>query len=67
VTVERGGRIGVGSVILPGITIGADTLVAAGSVVTADAPARQIVLGTPAKVFRPVPEEQLLDNQGWKE
>jgi acetyltransferase-like isoleucine patch superfamily enzyme len=67
VTVERGGRLGVGSVILPGITIGADTLIAAGSVVTTDAPSGQIVLGTPAKAWRPVPEEQLLDNQGWKE
>jgi acetyltransferase-like isoleucine patch superfamily enzyme len=67
VTVEKGGRLGVGSVILPGITIGADTLIAAGSVVTENAPAGQIVLGTPAKAWRPVPEEQLLENQGWKE
>jgi acetyltransferase-like isoleucine patch superfamily enzyme len=67
ITVERGGRIGVGSVVLPGIRIGADALVAAGSVVTRDAPARRIVLGSPAKSWRDVPEEQLLDKQGWKE
>ena len=65
VTVGRGGRIGAGSVILPGITIGPDGLVAAGSVVTRDVPANTIVMGSPAKQWREVPEEQLLDNQGW--
>jgi len=65
VTVRRGGRIGAGSVILPGITIGEDALVAAGSVVTRDVPPRTIVLGQPAKAWREVPVEQLLEHQGW--
>lgn len=65
VTVRRGGRIGAGSVVLPGITIGEDALVAAGSVVTRDVPPRTIVLGQPAKVWREVPVEQLLEHQGW--
>ncbi len=65
VTVRRGGRIGAGAVILPGIEIGADALVAAGSVVTRDVPARMIVLGAPARPWRDVPVEQLLDHQGW--
>ncbi len=65
VTVRKGGRIGAGSVILPGIEIGEDGLVAAGSVVTRDVPARTIVVGSPAKPWRPVPVEQLLENQGW--
>jgi acetyltransferase-like isoleucine patch superfamily enzyme len=43
--------------------IGEDALVAAGSVVTKDVPPRMIVLGSPAKVLRPVPEEQLIENQ----
>ena len=67
VTVKKGGRIGAGSVILPGIVIGADGLVAAGSVVTRDVPARTIVLGSPAREWRPVPVEQLLENQGWSD
>jgi acetyltransferase-like isoleucine patch superfamily enzyme len=66
VTVRRGGRIGAGATILPGVTIGADSLVAAGSVVTHDTPAGQIVLGCPARPWRPVPVEQLLENQGWE-
>jgi len=60
---RRGARIGVGSVLLPGIEIGEDALVAAGSVVTKNVPARMIVLGTPAKPWRPVPEEQLIEKQ----
>ena len=65
VTVKKGGRIGAGSVILPGIVIGEDALVAAGSVVTRDVPPRTIVLGKPARPWRTVPVEQLLENQGW--
>ena len=65
VTVKKGGRIGAGSVILPGIVIGEDALVAAGSVVTHDVPPRTIVLGKPARPWREVPVEQLLENQGW--
>jgi acetyltransferase-like isoleucine patch superfamily enzyme len=65
VTVKKGGRIGAGAVLLPGITIGEDGLVAAGSVVTRDVPARTIVLGAPARAWREVPVEQLLENQGW--
>jgi UDP-3-O-[3-hydroxymyristoyl] glucosamine N-acyltransferase len=65
VTVKKGGRVGVGVVILPGITIGEDALVAAGSVVTRDVPARKIVMGRPAKPWRDVPVEQLLESQGW--
>ena len=65
VTVRKGGRVGAGVVTLPGVTIGEDALVAAGSVVTTDVPARTIVLGTPARAWREVPVEQLLENQGW--
>ncbi len=67
VIVRKGGRIGLNATILPGKTIGADGLVAAGAVLTEDCPAGKIVAGIPAKVFRDVPKEQLLENQGWKE
>ncbi len=63
VTIRKGGRIGVNATILPGKVIGEDTLVAAGALVTSDTPARKIVAGVPAKVFRDVPEAQLLENQ----
>ncbi|MFH1687633.1 MAG: DapH/DapD/GlmU-related protein [bacterium] len=67
VTIRRGARLGVNCTILPGKVIEEDALVAAGSLVTKDAPAHKIVAGTPARIFRDVPKEQLLDNQGWKD
>jgi UDP-2-acetamido-3-amino-2,3-dideoxy-glucuronate N-acetyltransferase len=63
VTVKRGGRIGLNATILPGKVIGEDSQVAAGAVVTRDTPSKKIVLGVPAKVWRDVPEDQLLENQ----
>jgi len=67
VTVRRGGRLGVGAVVLPGKEIAADGVVAAGAVLTRDADAQVVYAGVPATPFREVPPEQLLDNQGWDE
>jgi UDP-2-acetamido-3-amino-2,3-dideoxy-glucuronate N-acetyltransferase len=63
VTVKKGGRIGLNATILPGKVIGEDSQVAAGAVVTRDTPSKKIVLGVPAKPWRDVPEDQLLENQ----
>ena len=63
ITVKKGARIGANAVILPGKTIGEDALIAAGSVVTKDVPPRKIVMGSPARIIREVPEEQLIKNQ----
>lgn len=63
VTVKRGGRIGANATILPGKVIEEEGVVAAGSVVTKDVPSKKIVLGAPAKVFKDVPDDQLLENQ----
>ncbi len=65
VTIRRGGRVGVGAVLLPGITIGADGVVAAGAVVTRDVPPKKVVMGCPARVVRDVAEAELLDRQIW--
>jgi len=63
ITVKKGGRIGASATILPGKVINEEGVVAAGSVVTEDVPAKKIVLGSPAKVFKDVPFDQLLENQ----
>jgi len=63
ITVKKGARIGANAVILPGKTIGEDALIAAGSVVTKDVPSRKVVMGSPARVIRDVPNEQLIENQ----
>jgi len=63
ITVKKGARIGANAVILPGKIIGEDALVAAGSVVTKDVSPRKVVMGSPARVIRDVPKEQLIENQ----
>jgi serine O-acetyltransferase len=67
VTVRRGGRVGVGAVVLPGKEVGPDAVVAAGALLTHDAEAGLVHTGLPARPLRPVPSEQLLDQQGWPE
>jgi acetyltransferase-like isoleucine patch superfamily enzyme len=44
--------IGARSIILPGLTVGDESIVAAGSVVTKDVPPRSIVAGNPAQIIR---------------
>ena len=46
--------LGGGVIVCPGVTIGADTVVGAGSVVTRDLPAGVVAVGNPARVVRPV-------------
>lgn len=44
--------IGAGAILLPGVTVGIRAVVAAGAVVTKDAPDGTIVAGVPARVIR---------------
>ncbi|MGB8405866.1 MAG: sugar O-acetyltransferase [Mycobacterium sp.] len=44
--------LGGGVIVCPGVTIGADTVVGAGSVVTRDLPSRVVAVGSPARVIR---------------
>ncbi len=46
--------LGGGVLVLPGVSIGADTVVGAGSVVTHDLPAGVLAVGNPARVVRPL-------------
>ena len=60
-TIRRGARIGGGAILCPAIEIGEDAFVGAGAVVTKDVPPRVVVVGSPARVLRNVPEDELLD------
>ena len=50
--IKKGASIGSGATILPNITIGENSMVGAGSVVTKDVPPDSIVAGNPARVMR---------------
>jgi acetyltransferase-like isoleucine patch superfamily enzyme len=62
-TIRRGARIGGGAILLPGVEIGEEAFVGAGAVVTRDVEPRMLVVGSPARVMRAVPEDELLENQ----
>jgi acetyltransferase-like isoleucine patch superfamily enzyme len=62
-TIRRGARIGGGAILLPGVEIGEEAFVGAGAVVTRDVEPRMLVVGSPARVMRAVPEDELLQNQ----
>jgi acetyltransferase-like isoleucine patch superfamily enzyme len=57
---RRACRIGGGAALLPGVEIGEEAMVAAGSVVTKDVPPGALALGVPARVVGTVPLEQRL-------
>lgn len=50
--VKKGAKIGANSTILPGIVIGVNSLVGAGSVVTKDVPDNAVVAGNPARLIK---------------
>lgn len=50
--IRRGAIIGAGATILPGISIGNNALVGAGSVVVDDVPDNYVVVGNPAKFIK---------------
>jgi acetyltransferase-like isoleucine patch superfamily enzyme len=52
ILVKRNAWIGAGATILPGVTIGENSIVAAGAVVNKDVPANTIVGGIPAKILK---------------
>ena len=52
--IRRKAWIGAGAMVLPGVTVGENAIVAAGAVVTKDVPDNAIVAGVPATVLRTI-------------
>jgi acetyltransferase-like isoleucine patch superfamily enzyme len=52
VIIKRNAWIGAGATVLPGVTIGENSVVAAGAVVSKDVPANVVVGGIPAKIIK---------------
>ena len=56
--IQKGASIGANATVLPGITIGQNAMVGAGSVVTKDVPPNAIVMGNPARIVNYVFQSQ---------
>ena len=54
IAIERGVWLCTGATVLHGVTVGEDSVVAAGAVVTRDVPAGVVIGGVPARVLRSV-------------
>lgn len=52
IVIKDGAHIGIGSIIMPGVTIGEGAVIGAGSVVTRDIPPHCVAVGAPAKVIK---------------
>ena len=56
IKIGRNCWLGAGVIVLPGVSIGDNTVVGAGSVVTKDLPSGVVAVGNPCRVLRPVGE-----------
>jgi acetyltransferase-like isoleucine patch superfamily enzyme len=54
VLLKRGAWVGAGAIILPGVVVGDNAVVGAGSVVTRSVPPHTLVAGNPARVIREI-------------
>lgn len=59
---KKGCCIGMGSMIMPGVTIGEGSIIGVGSVVTKDIPAWTIAVGNPCSVVKHIKERNRADN-----
>jgi acetyltransferase-like isoleucine patch superfamily enzyme len=55
-TIRKGANIGANTTILPGVVIGRNALVGAGSVVVKDVPENGVVVGNPARMLKKIME-----------
>lgn len=53
VRICQGALVGIGAAVIPGRTVGADTVVGGGAIVTQDIPPGSTAVGVPARVIQP--------------
>jgi maltose O-acetyltransferase len=54
IVIEDNVWLGGGVIVLPGVTVGANTIVGSGAVVTRDLPPNVLAVGNPARVVREI-------------
>lgn len=59
VTLKKNCKIGTHSVVMPGVTVGENSVIGAFSFIKNDIPANVIAFGVPAKVFRKLKEKEI--------
>lgn len=59
IVLKKGCFLGMGTMVMPGVTIGEGAIVGAGSLVTKDVPAWTIATGRPARVVKHIPVRDL--------
>ncbi|PZL73710.1 acetyltransferase [Enterococcus plantarum] len=59
IRIKKNAWLGTNVTVLPGVTVGENSIVAADSTVTKDVPDNVIVVGSPAKVIRKIEEEEV--------
>ena len=52
IVIKDGAHVGIGAIIMPGVTIGEGAVIGAGAVVTKDIPPYCVAVGAPAKVIK---------------
>jgi acetyltransferase-like isoleucine patch superfamily enzyme len=58
IQIGRNVWLGAGASVLQGVSVGDNSVIAAGAVVTKDVPANVLVAGVPARVLRPLEDEE---------
>ncbi|MTI71477.1 MAG: N-acetyltransferase [Firmicutes bacterium] len=56
--IKKGCKIGANSIFLPGVIVGENSIVGAGSVVTRDIPRKTLAMGTPARIKMKISEKE---------
>jgi acetyltransferase-like isoleucine patch superfamily enzyme len=59
VVIKRNARIGSHCIVMPGVTVGENSIIGAFSFINMDIPANVIAFGSPVKVFRPLKDDEI--------
>lgn len=54
IVIKKNAWLGAGAMILPGVTIGENSIVSAGAIVTKDVPPNTVIAGVPAKIIKKI-------------